>query len=314
VQALKTAADPNAAQPATDDQWTYELGDGTKYTVVAQRAIDQTLLGYKVFKGEADANNNGTFNDDALVMSLGAGDFDPETCESLYVMEENSAYSDPNVYTVDQNTGYITNSATGVVVSGSDQLNALQIPRTYTLSGYLDSEGNPLTVTLYSEQDSVKAVTYKYVTDNTDPNNPVTTLEAGDTIEVTGEEYWALSIPVELSSISIGSDGTVSGVDSSNRVMTLGKIAVANVPNPTALEAQGDTYYMAKANTGVIEACNPGEGATGSLMSGALEMSNVDLSTEFTDMITTQRGYQANARIITVTDSMLEELVNLKRS
>jgi flagellar hook protein FlgE len=117
-----------------------------------------------------------------------------------------------------------------------------------------------------------------------------------------------------MNSISIGSDGSVSGVDDKNRVMTIGKIAIADVPNPTALEAQGDNYYLAKANTGVIEACNPGEGSTGSLTSGALEMSNVDLSTEFTDMITTQRGYQANSRIITVTDTMLEELVNLKRS
>ena len=66
-------------------------------------------------------------------------------------------------------------------------------------------------------------------------------------------------------------------------------------------------------NSGEPKLCDPGSDGTGSLKSSALEMSNVDLSSEFAEMITTQRGYQANARIITVSDTMLEELINLKR-
>ena len=118
---------------------------------------------------------------------------------------------------------------------------------------------------------------------------------------------------MKLYSISIGSDGKVIGQTETGKVVTFGQVAVANVPNPNALEMQGDGYYRAMANTGTITAEIPGEGSTGVLVSGYLEMANVDLAEEFTDMITTQRGFQANTRIITVTDEMLHELVNLKR-
>ncbi|MEG2037670.1 MAG: flagellar basal body rod C-terminal domain-containing protein, partial [Ruthenibacterium sp.] len=67
------------------------------------------------------------------------------------------------------------------------------------------------------------------------------------------------------------------------------------------------------ANSGTAKLCDPGSDGTGGLKGSALEMSNVDLSAEFADMITTQRGFQANSRIITVSDAMLEELINLKR-
>jgi flagellar hook protein FlgE len=325
VQALKVTSDSSDTTATGDDvvttKWTYQLAssisgsdDDTSdtsdtgiYTVVAQTAVDGTIIGYNVYEGTTES-------DETLAMSLDKGDFDPESADSLYVMEKGSEYDDANAYKVDQNTGYIKNKSTGVVVSIDDHLGAIQMPRTYTVNGYVDSEGNPLTVTLYGENDSVKVRAYRSTTDSEDDTTTGDTEDTSELVEVTGEEFWDLSTPIELTSISIGADGTVTGVSSDNSVMTLGKIAVANVPNAGALEAQGDNYFMAKANTGVIEAFIPGEGATGSLMSGALEMSNVDLSTEFTDMITTQRGYQANSRIITVTDSMLEELVNLKRS
>lgn len=122
-----------------------------------------------------------------------------------------------------------------------------------------------------------------------------------------------VGVPMKLTGISIGADGTVSGINASNQPVVIGKIAVANVPNPNALNMTENSYFKAKDNTGVITANVPGEGATGQLKSGCLEMANVDLSQQFTDMITTQRGFQANTRIITVTDEMLQELVNLKR-
>ena len=75
----------------------------------------------------------------------------------------------------------------------------------------------------------------------------------------------------------------------------------------------GNSYYTPTANSGNPNLAIPGEDGTGAIKSSSLEMSNVDLSQEFSDMIVTQRGYQANARIITVSDTMLEELVNLKR-
>jgi len=122
------------------------------------------------------------------------------------------------------------------------------------------------------------------------------------------------SATMKLTNITIGSDGIVIGVNQdTEEIVTLGRLMIADVPNPNALENTSNGYYKAKKNTGVVTAEVPGHGSTGSLNPGRLEMANVDLAQEFTDMITTQRGFQANGRIITVTDEMLAELVNLKR-
>ncbi len=116
-----------------------------------------------------------------------------------------------------------------------------------------------------------------------------------------------------LKSLSIAQDGTVTGIDTSDNVIIIGQIAVVNVPNPNALEMTSSSYYKAKSNVGVLAAYTAGAGTTGQIESGGLEMANVDLAKEFSEMITTQRGFQANTRIITVSDEMLQELVNIKR-
>lgn len=117
----------------------------------------------------------------------------------------------------------------------------------------------------------------------------------------------------DLSSISIGSDGTIVAMHSVHGRMTIGRIDLANFDNPQGLEQSGNSYFAATDNSGKPSYTVAGENGTGALKNSALEMSNVDLSQEFTDMITTQRGFQANSRIITVSDTMLEELINLKR-
>ena len=94
----------------------------------------------------------------------------------------------------------------------------------------------------------------------------------------------------------------------------LGQIAVAQFSNASGLEKDGDNLYKASQNSGAFDGIGVDIMADGGYMTtGVLEMSNVDLSAEFTEMITTQRGFQANSRIITVSDTLLEELVNLKR-
>jgi flagellar hook protein FlgE len=94
----------------------------------------------------------------------------------------------------------------------------------------------------------------------------------------------------------------------------LGQIAVAEFANASGLEKEGDNLYKASQNSGDFDGIGIDIKSGGGYMTtGVLEMSNVDLSAEFTDMITTQRGFQANSRIITVSDTLLEELVNLKR-
>lgn len=118
---------------------------------------------------------------------------------------------------------------------------------------------------------------------------------------------------VKLESYTISTDGTLVGVSQDGRVWTVGQIAVASVENPNGL-VQGQGYlYGFGNNVGDITINHAGTEAVGTILSGYLEMSNVDLATEMANMITTQRGYQANSKIITVTDEMLEQLVNMKR-
>jgi flagellar hook protein FlgE len=93
----------------------------------------------------------------------------------------------------------------------------------------------------------------------------------------------------------------------------LGQIVLASFPNPNGLEKTGENAYRTTVNSGDPSYSTPGTGGSGSLNPGSLEMSNVDLTAQFADMITTQRGFQANSRVITTTDEMLEELVNMVR-
>ena len=94
---------------------------------------------------------------------------------------------------------------------------------------------------------------------------------------------------------------------------TLVKIELAKFPNPGGLTKIGGNYFEESVNSGVPEESVPLEGGIGAIESGFLEMSNVDLAEEFTEMIVAQRGFQANTRIITTSDEILQELVNLKR-
>ena len=116
-----------------------------------------------------------------------------------------------------------------------------------------------------------------------------------------------------LSSISIGSDGVITATHSVHGMMTLGRIDIATFDNPEGLAQMGDNYFAETAASGKAKLCEAGFDGAGDIVSNSLEMSNVDLAQEFADMITTQRGFQANARIITTSDEILQELVNLKR-
>ncbi len=117
-----------------------------------------------------------------------------------------------------------------------------------------------------------------------------------------------------MTGVSIDGSGKIYGKYDNGDSRLLGQIAVASFSNPAGLEAVGNSMFAATQNSGGFDGIgqDPTQGG-GSLTTGVLEMSNVDLSQQFTDMITTQRGFQANSRIITTSDSLLEELINLKR-
>lgn len=117
-----------------------------------------------------------------------------------------------------------------------------------------------------------------------------------------------------MTGISIDTNGRIYGTYDNGNTELLGQIAVAQFSNASGLEKVGESCYRTTLNSGEFDGIGVEISADGSSMTtGELEMSNVDLSSEFTSMITTQRGFQANSRVITTSDTLLEELVNLKR-
>jgi len=131
---------------------------------------------------------------------------------------------------------------------------------------------------------------------------------------VTGNTVGAGKAVGTMTSVGINEAGEIVAGYSNGDIRTIGQIAVTTFPNPTGLEKVGENLYAATLNSGSFDGIGKDVTETdGKINSGYLEMSNVDLADQFVTMITTQRGYQANSRIITVSDTLLEELINLKR-
>jgi flagellar hook protein FlgE len=123
----------------------------------------------------------------------------------------------------------------------------------------------------------------------------------------------AVVAPTELVSYNIGADGKVRGIFSDGVQRDMVQLAIGDFTNPMGLEKVGDTCFRESANSGQAQIGVSGQGRRGTLVGGALEMSNVDLAAEFTNLILAQRGFQASSRVITTSDQVLEDLVNIKR-
>ena len=131
-----------------------------------------------------------------------------------------------------------------------------------------------------------------------------------------GSTLQAIKLPTSganksISNISIGPDGTIT-CSNGGTSETVGKIRLAAFTNPSGLEQAGSSFYTATDNAGARVEVDPGASGTNTLITGALEASNVDLATEFSNMIIFERGYQANTKIVSVADEMLQTLVNMK--
>jgi len=116
-----------------------------------------------------------------------------------------------------------------------------------------------------------------------------------------------------LESMYFEADGTIRGVYSNGQKQPIGAVALATFNNPGGLEKSGENLYDTSPNSGMAVVGRPSSGGRGDISAGALEMSNVDIAEEFTNMIVAQRAFQANSRVITTSDEMLQEVVNLKR-
>lgn len=133
----------------------------------------------------------------------------------------------------------------------------------------------------------------------------------------TSDSY--LTIPPGSTDVTIGQDGGVSYIDQDARSTTFGQrvvagyLALAKFSNEGGLQRTGGSLWLASASSGAATIGTPSTSGFGQTNAGMLEMSNVDLATQFTTMITAQRGFQANSRVISTADEMLQDLVNLKR-
>lgn len=212
----------------------------------------------------------------------------------------------------------------------------------YTRAGnfYLDADGNLVSSEGYSligrmaigERDQTTGVsdgdpnTNAFDPTNDNPNDePITDgnrklfipSEVSTTQEVAADgtvTYNVVAPAIKLKSFSIGQDGSINAIyEGDKQPRKIGQIQVTKFTNTEGLEKVGGNLYTVSANSGDPQEVWPTSGGSGSIVSGTLEMSNVDLSEEFTEMIVGQRSFQANSRIITTSDEILQELVNLKR-
>jgi len=119
--------------------------------------------------------------------------------------------------------------------------------------------------------------------------------------------------PSQYVSWSVAGDGTVNAVKQDGTTDSLGQIGLATFANPGGLQKVGDSQYVPTANSGDAVVNAPGTGGVGTLTSGYVEMSNVDLASELTNLIISERGFQANSRVITTSDEVLQSLISLKQ-
>ncbi|MEO6778108.1 MAG: flagellar hook protein FlgE [Gemmatimonadaceae bacterium] len=138
----------------------------------------------------------------------------------------------------------------------------------------------------------------------------VTSLAAANSAVLRDQNGYASGV---LQNVSIGQDGTVTGSFSNGTNQTLARVALADFNNPEGLDQANDSMYTVSANSGTPLIGYSGKDTSSTIASGALEMSNVDLAQEFTDMIITQRGFEANGKMITTSDQMLQALINMRQ-
>nr|HPQ38552.1 flagellar hook-basal body complex protein [Synergistaceae bacterium] len=143
-----------------------------------------------------------------------------------------------------------------------------------------------------------------------EPIEGVTQFGSAFTTKAYYQDGYAMGV---LEDYSVGTDGVITGVYSNEQRRSLATIALSVFANPEGLQKVGDTAFRTTSNSGLAQIVAPQSGGAGKILGGNLEMSNVDLSEEFITLIKAQRGFQANARTVTTSDSVLEELVNIKR-
>jgi flagellar hook protein FlgE len=208
-------------------------------------------------------------------------------------------------------------------------------PHTWEITGALDPSSGSITTNVLATlefndngsfariiENGNSAITINAVINGISTPQAIS-LDFGDNDSFTGiTQASATSSPIvksdgfragELSSVGITADGVLMGISSNGRSIAIAQLAMANFLNPKGLEARGDSYFAQTSNSGQPQRGAAGSGGRGRISAGQLETSNVDIAQEFTRLIIAQRGFSANARTITVSDEVLQELTQIIR-
>lgn len=287
-------------------------GEIAKTTVQKMQILSpDNLYSEPTYTTEATMSGNVNKNDTQLVPANGGVPFTMNIYDSLgypYTVEmtiTNSAV--PNAYTVtlaadsitDQSGNTIQNDAVTATITFDENTGKVtNAPATFPINN-VDTD--------FSSFPGAINVDF----------SAITLFSGNTTLEAAAGDKNGLGAGNKAGSISgyeIGGDGKILGRYTNGQTKLLGQLVIATFQNPAGLQKVGDNLFQATNNSGEFDGIGSDVTSNGgSFNSGVLEMSNVDLSKEFTEMITTQRGFQANSRIITSSDEMLQELVNLKR-
>ena len=194
-------------------------------------------------------------------------------------------------------------------------------------SGALQTTGNPFDVAIQGDgffqlaqgnpAGTLTASSYTRAGNFTLNSQGYLTSQGGDYVlgvPAAGGAATAIKVPAGATDFAIDQNGGVSWVDPTTQTRVTGySLQLATFSNSAGLQRSGGNQWIASANSGTKTVGIPGSGGIGSVTAGAVEMSNVDLAQTFTNMITAERGFQANSRVISTADEMLQDLVNLKR-
>ncbi|MCE5314759.1 MAG: flagellar hook protein FlgE [Armatimonadota bacterium] len=175
---------------------------------------------------------------------------------------------------------------------------------TFSSTGYSNLASIPLSLTFATNNGSVTPLVASIDT------STLSQLDGDNTVALSSVDGMSYGT---LESYTIDASGIITGTFTNGATRTIAQVAMASFDNPSGLTKEGSNLYSESPNSGRALISTAGSGSLGTITSGYLEASNVDLAAEFASMIVAQRGFQANSRIITISDQVLEELVNLKR-
>ena len=227
--------------------------------------------------------------------------FDALGSEHLLTMVFTKDTDSDNRWTwaIDFEDGEITSGGTGAVTFNGDG----------TLDAFTTDQGLPLRIDPTTGAEGPMIIDFHAGTRN--GLDGITGYARESTTAIVDQDGYGMGT---LESISVAADGIITGVFTNGTSRALAQMALANFKNPSGLQKDGRDGWITTANSGEAVIRRPGtDSEVGAISAGTLEMSNVDIAQEFTNMIVAQRGFQANARTVTTSDEMLVELVNLKR-